>query len=365
MNALLSAFRFLLQASCVRRPASSHQIRVKQIYLFFSIALLFAACRGDKKVDVSNIPVNITISRFDHDFDGMRTKPMAAQAEFLKKKYGIFYQDFIERILQAGSVKDTAYFGVLRRVFSNKAYFDLKQEVDLVYPNLDKQNDELTDAFRRIKYYFPRKQIPQVYAYFSGFQAQTSLGNHYFAIGLDLFLGADSKFYPALVENFPHYISRRFTPDNIPSRVVEGVFREDMFPEPDSDKTFLSKMIYSGKIMYLMDKVLPDVPDSIKIGYTAKQIKWCQDFKPQIWAYFIEENLLYETDFLKLQKYLNEAPFTNGLGVRNESAPKLGVWTGWQIVKQYTEKHPQVTLAQLMADDDAQTILNESRYRPK
>jgi gliding motility-associated lipoprotein GldB len=342
-----------------------HHNLTKQIYLFFSITLLFAACSRDKKVDVSNIPVNITVSRFDHDFDDMRTKPMAAQAEFLKKKYGIFYKDFIEQVLQAGSIKDTAYFETLRRVFHNQAYFDLKHEVDSIYPNMDKQNAELTDAFRRIKYYFPKKQIPQIYAYFSGFQAQTSIGDHYFAVGLDLFLGANSKFYPALIENFPHYISRRFTPDNLTPRVVEGFVREDMFPEPDSTKTFLDKMIYGGKIMYFMDKTLPDVPDSIKIGYTAKQLKWCQDFKPQIWAYFLEEDLLYETDFLKTQKYLNEAPFTNGLGVHNESAPKLGVWTGWQIVKEYMDKHPQITLAQLMADDDAQKILNESKYRPK
>lgn len=345
--------------------AMLHNKPIKQIYLFFSIALLFTACARDKKVDVSNIPVNITVLRFDRDFDEMRTKPMAAQAQVLKKRYGVFYQDFIERVLEAGSIKDTAYFSVLRDVFKSKDYADLKHEVDSIYPNLNKQNDELTDAFRRIKYYFPQKQIPHVYAYFSGFKAQTSIGNNYFAIGLDLFLGANSKFYPALVEAFPHYISRRFTPQNIAPRVVEGIAREDMFPERDDDKTLLSKMIYSGKIMYFMDLTLPDVPDSTKIGYTPQQLKWCQDFKPQIWAYLLDENLLYESDFLKTEKYLNEAPFTPGLGEHNQSAPKIAVYTGWQIVRQYMDKHPKITLAQLMADNDAQKILNESKYRPK
>jgi hypothetical protein len=267
--------------------------------------------------------------------------------------------------LQAGSIDDTAYFATLRKVFSSKDYLAVKHEVDSVYPNLNKQNDELTDAFRRIKYYFPKKQIPQVYAYFSGFQAQTSIGDKYFAIGLDQFLGADSKFYPALVEAFPHYISRRFTPQNITPRVVEGFVREDMFPERDDDRTLLSKMVYSGKVLYFMDRTLPDVPDSTKIGYTPDQLKWCDDFKPQIWAYLIDENLLYESDMLKIQKYINEAPFTPGLGVHNQSAPKIAVYTGWQIVKQYMDKHPQITLAQLMADNDAQKILNESKYRPK
>lgn len=339
--------------------------RYLQIYLFFSIALVFVACKHNKKIDVSNIPVNITIERFDHDFDGMRTKPMAAQAEFLKNKYGIFYQDFIERVLKVGSINDTGYFKTLRQVFASPDYMAVKNEVDSVYANTNALNEGLTDAFRRIKYYYPQCRLPKIYAYFSGFQAQTSIGNNYYAIGLDLFLGANSKFYPAIIEDFPHYMSRRFTPDNVVPRVIEGFVREDMFPEKDDDKSLLTRMVYNGKIMYLMDQLLPDVPDTTKIGYTTQQLKWCEDFKPQIWAWFLDENLLYETDYLKIQKYLTEAPFTPGLGEKNNSAPKLAVWTGWQIVRQYMDRHPEVTLQQLMANNDAQQILNESRYKPK
>jgi gliding motility-associated lipoprotein GldB len=344
---------------------SFNSLKATQIYLIFLTSLLFTACGRSKKVDVSNIDINVKIERFDHDFDAMRTKPMLVQADYLKKKYGIFYRDYIERIMQAGSLRDTAYFKTLRDVFNAQSYTDLKHEVDSIFPNLDKQNEEITDAFRHIKYYFPQKNLPKVYAYFSGFQAQTSIGDGYFAIGLDLFLGANSKFYPALTDAFPHYISRRFTPENITPRVVEGIAREDMFPENDLDKSLLSKMIYNGKILYFMDNMLPSVPDSTKIGYTPKQIKWCDDFKSQVWGYFLEENLLYETDYEKIQKYLGEAPFTPGLGEKNDAAPKLAIWTGWQIVRQYMDKNPNVTLPQLMADRDAQKILNGSKYRPK
>ena len=337
-----------------------------QIYLFFLIAFMFAACGRNKKIDVGNIPVNVDIARFDRDFDEMRTKPMAEQAELLKNKYGAFYQDFIERILQAGSIRDTGYFKTVRAILASPDYMALKLEVDSVYPNLSLQNEQLTDAFRRVKYYFPQTKIPKIYSYFSGFRAQTALGDQYYGIGLDQFLGANSKFYPAIIEEFPHYVSRNFKPDNIAPRVLEGFIRENMFPEKESDdKTLLTRMVYNGKIMYLMDQVLPDVADSTKIGYTAQQLKWCDDFKSEVWAWFLDQNLLYESDYTKVQKYLTEAPFTPGLGEKNESAPKLGVWTGWQIVRQYMERHPKVTPAQLMEMDDAQKILNESRYKPK
>lgn len=340
----------------------------KPFYFFLLAIALISACTNHKKIDVSNIPVDVKIERFDKEFDAMRTKPMGAQAAYLQRKYGVFYSDFIGLILQDRGIKtsDTAYFKLLRQVFANQAYNDLKHDVDSVYKDgMDKQDEELTDAFRHIKYYFPKKQLPKVYAYYSGFEAQTVIGNGYFGIGLDLFLGANSRFYPALTNAYPHYLSQFFNKQNITPRVVEGIVREEMFPENDSSKTLLSKMIYSGKIMYFMDRVMPDVADSTKIGYTSAQIKWCEDFKSKIWAYFLDENLLYESDYPKIQKYFNEAPFTPGLGEKNESAPKLAIWTGWQIVKQYMDKHPEVTLPALMANPDAQKILNDSKYKGK
>lgn len=342
------------------------QILKKQIYLFFLICVLLVSCKRKDKIDVSGIDLNIKIERFDHDFDGFRGSNYPTKAAQLYRHYGIFYPDFIERILNAGSIKDTAYFANLRQVFAAKSYIDLKHEVDSVYPNLDKQEAELTDAFKHIKYFYPQKRLPHIYAYFSGFQAQSSIGNNYFAIGLDLFLGSNSKFYPALIEEFPHYISRRFTPDNMVPRVIESMTREDMFEEQaDDDRTLLSRMIYNGKIMYFMDQVLPDVPDSTKIGYTNQQLKWCADNQANIWGYFLEDNLLYESDYQKIQKYLTEAPFTPGLGDHNNSAPKLAVWTGWQIVKQYMDSNPKVSLQQLMTERDEQKILAQSKYRPK
>ena len=339
----------------------------KQIYLFFLACLLVLSCGRSKKINVSNIPVDVKIERFDQEFYAMHTKPMARQAAYLQNKYEVFYRNYLGLLFQDEGIntRDTAYFALLRQVFAGQPYNDLKHDVDSVFPNTDKEDAELTDAFRHIKYYFPKKNLPKVYAYFSGFQAKEMIGNDYFGIGLDLFLGGDSRFYPALTENFPHYMSRNFNPQNITPRVIEGIAREDMFPESDSSKSLLSKMIYNGKIMYFMDDILPDVPDTTKIGYTGVQLKWCQDFQSKIWAYFLDENLLYESDYPKIQKYLAEAPFTPGLGEKSESAPKLAIWVGWQIVRQYMDKHPDVSLPTLMANTDAQKILNDAKYRPK
>jgi hypothetical protein len=142
------------------------------------------------------------------------------------------------------------------------------------------------------------------------------------------------------------------------------VTREDLFPELDQDKSLLSKMIYNGKLLYFMQQIQPNEAESTLIGYTAKQMKWAHQFESDTWAFFLEQNLLFDTDYMKIQKYLAEAPFTPGLGTQNDSAPKLGVFIGWQIVKNYMEENKNITLKELMLEKDTQKILRLAKYHP-
>ncbi|MBC8053394.1 MAG: gliding motility lipoprotein GldB [Sphingobacteriaceae bacterium] len=335
-----------------------------QIYLFFLIALFVFACKNKKDVDVSHIDLEIKIERFDKELSSLTPQDLEEKIPALQKKYGFFYQDFIEGMLSVGNTGDTSYLRNLRTVLTDKDFNDLKAEVASKFPDLEKQENELEDAFKHVKYYYPNQGIPKVIAFFSGFSVQTPIGNNYVGVGLDMFLGANSKFYPAIRGSLPAYITRRFTPENITPRVMEAFIREDLFPEPDETTSLMQKMIYNGKILYFMDAVMPDLPDSLKIGYTSAQYEWAESYEAGIWGYFLEQNLVYEADYMKIQKYLTEAPFTPGIGEKNESAPKLGVFIGWKIVKEYMDKNPEVTIQALMKDQDFQKILDKSKYRP-
>ena len=71
---------------------------------------------------------------------------------------------------------------------------------------------------------------------------------------------------------------------------------------------------------------------------------------------------LFKAEPLLLSSYLNDGPFT--AEVSQESPGRLGTWVGWRIAESYMENHPEVSLQQLMAEGDAQKILEESRYKP-
>jgi hypothetical protein len=272
----------------------------------------------------------------------------------------------MEKMVGAGPTWDTVYYTNLRSILRNKDYLELSATVAQTFPSLEKQQLELNQAFRYIKYYYPKQKFPRLISFISGFAVQTPIGNDYIGIGLDMFLGKNGdRFYPALRQSIPQYISRRFNPENISPRVIEAFIREEMFLENDADRTLISKMVYNGKILYFMDSVLPAITDILKIGYSTEQLEWCKENEAGIWAYFLENDLLFESDYMKIQRYLSEAPFTPGLGENSSSAPKLGVWTGWQIVRQYMEKNPDISVQQLMLEKDAQKILAGSKYKPR
>ncbi len=354
-------------------------MRTIQIYLFFLICFVAASCNNKKGVDVSKINLKVSIERFDKELNALRGQRsevggrrseadgLQQRAQELRKKYTWFYDDYMEQMLSVGSpAAGTDYLNGLTAVLQNKDYLELRSAVEKAFPDISMHEKDLNDAFKHVRYYYPEQKIPRLITFVSGFAVQTPIGNDYIGIGLDMFLGSHGdKFYPALRQSIPYYIARRFTPENITPRVIEAFVREDMYPEEDKDRTLLAKMIYNGKILYAMDAFMPEVADALKIGYTTQQMQWCKENEGGIWAYLLENELLFNSDYMKIQRYLAEAPFTPGIGENSESAPKLGVWMGWQIVRKYMEKNPDVTLQQLLLEKDAQKILSESKYKPK
>ena len=334
-----------------------------QIYLFFLGIITVFSCKQDTRPDVSNIKLDIKIKRFEKDLFEGKNKNIVSTDSVLAKNYGLFYDDFAHRIVGRPNFNSTE---VLAGLYTDTAYTLLNKEVDSVFPNLKQQEKELTETFKYIKYYYPKIKVPQFISFLSGFAYQVPIGDNYLGIGLDLFLGKDNKYYGAIINSVPMYQSNRFSPEYMVSRVAEVYVREEIIKENDEDKNLLSKMIYNGKVLYFLDQVLPkNTPDSIKIGYTTRQLNWSNNFEGNIWAFFLNQELIYQSDLQKIQTYITDGPFTPGLGERESSAPKLGFFIGWQIVKKYMKENPSVSLQQLIAETDAQKILTKAKYKPK
>jgi hypothetical protein len=129
------------------------------------------------------------------------------------------------------------------------------------------------------------------------------------------------------------------------------------------DETLLNDMVSWGKVCFFMEKVMPCVPDSAIIMYSEKELNDVNRNMDIIWGHFIENKLFYETKNDIKRRYVEEAPKVAVIG--DKCPGRIGRYIGWQIVKAYMEKNPEVTLADLMDETDAQKIFKLSKYKPK
>ncbi|HOO08966.1 MAG TPA: gliding motility lipoprotein GldB, partial [Cyclobacteriaceae bacterium] len=128
------------------------------------------------------------------------------------------------------------------------------------------------------------------------------------------------------------------------------------------DRTVLADLISYGKSYYFAKQMLPCVPDSVLIGYTAEELKGSRENSDLIWKRLVQDEVFYSTSHLIKQKYIAERPKTLEVG---EKCPgRIATWVGWEVVKKYMAGHSGVGLPQLMQNPSAKEIFSESGYKP-
>jgi hypothetical protein len=182
------------------------------------------------------------------------------------------------------------------------------------------------------------------------------------AVGLQLHMGNKYSLYRSSIGQsvFPDYISRRFTPDYIAVNCMKNIIN-DIVPEKGGSAPLVELMVEKGKRLYVLDKILPYTHDTLKTGYTAKQMKGCYEHEGMIWNFFLTNSLLFNIEPANIKSFMEEAPNTPELGEQSPGA--IGVFVGWQIVKKYMSKHSDLSLNELL-NTDAKKIFEESKYKP-
>jgi hypothetical protein len=323
----------------------------------FWLLLALMSCRHDSqraiKVDPADLPdVQVHIKRYGKALFEIDTTRFTEGLKKIQPEFSYFLD---------ADLNDTANVNQLFSFVADTQVRRLYRETMKVYPDLNDLENELSDAFSRYKYFFPGNRIPSVYTYISDvyYERPVWLKDTVLVIALDVYLGSDYYLYPYL--GLPRYKIRCMAPPYIAPDVMKALYFGDVWTNPKM-KTLLDRMIAGGKMLYYLDAVLPGVPDTVKLCYPKKKLDWAEENEKNIWAFLVHDELLYSTDFNTQSNLINDGPFTKGFS--KESPSRLGIYIGWQIVKDYMANHPEVSLLQLMKTDDSQLILQQSRYKP-
>ena len=341
---------------------------MKRYFLYSLIILIFNSCSNSShEGDISKVKVDITINRLDKDlfnFDNNIEKHIKE----ISSKYGSFFDLYNQKIISLGEVNNKAYPDYLNRFLTDKTINELVEETKKVFPTLDFLQSDLTNAFKHIKYYFPKTKTLNFYTYTSGFQPNNVItGDGFIGINLDLYLGSNCRFYPLL--KYPTYALTNLHKERIIVDCMLGYSAMEFPIDNDKSNTFLDAMIYEGKLLYFAEKMLPTLNDELICGYKKNQLKWCEENESMMWKFIIETKeektdkiLLFSNNYLTIKKFLGDGPFTPFFSKKSPS--RAGKWIGWQIVRCYMENNPKITISSLMHEQDCQKILNKAKYKP-
>jgi hypothetical protein len=114
--------------------------------------------------------------------------------------------------------------------------------------------------------------------------------------------------------------------------------------------------------MFLLDVLLPEVADSIKMNWSSEQMLWAESNEGQVWEELARQEVLFETKPLDINKWTDPAPFTNFGKIPTESPGQLGIWMGWNVVRDYMMQNKELTLQQLLNEKNYQKMLKA--YHP-
>lgn len=312
--------------------------------------------------DVSGINLEVKVRRFDQDLFALDTANLETGMERLAQKYPVMLPLFAVNIIHDQTNPDEtpaeAVGGFLRSA-QVRAVYDTVQQV---YGDLRWLERDLTQMFKYYQYYFPKKPVPEVVVMVSEFATDAfTAGDSLCGIGLDMFLGENYPAYFASPSTEPAYIRRQFQKDYMTVRLAKAL-AQNIADVPPGER-LLDQMLHNGKMLYIVDCLLPKVPDSLKMGYTREQMEGSIANEQAVWARLLEQNLLYSTDAKKLRKLVSPSP--NAPVVFQEAPGEIGNWMGWQIVKTYMKRHPQTAMDDLLNFRDAQKFLEESKYKPQ
>ena len=332
----------------------------KTIFYIIGVFLLTACHNGRTYFpkDLESQPIDIV--RFDNALMNVHDSTVAQDIRVLYDEYPEFMPLWVEDILGIPAA-DTAYLETALPQFLNDTLYGFKNtnaREQQIFADITGLEKSLSKAFSRIQWLYPNADIPSLYFFFSGFQTPIYFNEELIGIGADMYLGSDYEYYNRVVYEYQKQTMR---PECIPVDVVSAyLFRT--LPYTSAKSRLLDQMMYRGKVMYLTAQIFDDLPPYEVMGWTKEQWEWCVRNERAIWHLVMDNRDLFKTESLVLTGYLNDGPFTSE--VSQDSPGRLGIWLGWRIAESFMEHNENVTLQELMAEGDAQKILEESYYKP-
>jgi len=324
---------------------------MKQFLFLFTVLFVVCSCSAQ-----STDTVSLKIQRFDVAL--FQYLENTDNRDVFSDEYRPFLDVFGQQVLQIGSCDSTGFEDRLQQFFSEPALRKLYADEIQLFSTIESYEKELAEGMALLLTEFPGLKLPFIYMHVSGWNQNVVVTDSLLSISADKYLGADYALY---MEHFYDYERQMMSPDRIVPDYLLGFLMAN-FPFEGKEDVLLDRMLYEGKLRYILSRIHPERNEWEYVGYTKEEYAWCQKHQSRIWKTILEHKHLYTSNYFITSQYLNPAPYTAFLPA--ESPGRVGLWVGYQIIVSLMKHHPEISLLELMQMRDVQELLKLSRYKP-
>lgn len=326
------------------------------LVLFMFLSLINCKGQGNSAANYSAAEP-LPVHRFDQAFLTLLESPDTEKIAAFQAEYAPMIR-VLERSLFKTATTDSAEVDMdrLLNYFSEPTLLQLYKATENTFADVSSIEQSLASGFEFLKAELPDLQVPAIYLHVSGLNQNVLVADSLLSISIDKYLGAD---FPLYQDFFYDYQLRRMQASAVvPDYFTAWLYAE--YPFEGKEEVLLERMIYEGKIKYLVQLSVPSVSEEELFGFTSEELAWCKANESGIWKSIVEKKHLYTPDVLTTLKYFEGQP---SVFISEEAPGNLGPWVGYQIVKKEIER-TKSSLAALMQNNNAQDILTQSRYKP-
>lgn len=284
------------------------------------------------------------------------------QGEYSQEKLLQEHKDFLElygqEVIGIGRTDSVGFFTRLQTYFSHLELLELYKNELKCFEQIEPLEEQLATALGFLHASFDSLPPLQLYLHTSGLLQNLVTDGKFLSVSADKYLGSN---YPLYQQFFYDYQTQNMKPDRLVPDCVLGYLLSTFSLPPQAD-SFLDRIVYEGKLRYLLSLALPGLSKEEVLGYTAEQENWCANNESKLWKYIVENKVLYSKDLLLIDKFIAEAPYTAPLS--DSSPARVGIWLGYQIIQAYRKEMHQQSLEEMMHQTNAQEILRLSKYKP-
>ena len=255
---------------------------------------------------------------------------------------------------------DSSVLRGLQDFYSKPYVGEAEKYVKSELGNLEKEKENISTCFKRLKFHFPNKPYPKkIVLANSNFVTNASCYNSIILVGLERYLGEKNALIQSLnPDEFPRWIKKGMNKKFLIRDVLSAWISTKMVAT-DTTGYLTAKMVQWGKTHLLTEMALrlnnEDVNPEIILRWNKAEMKWANENEKAFLDYLYKNELLFSQNEETHAFLLQNGPYSSGFST--DSPDRMGQYLGWKMARKYLFDE-NISLKELMTIDFDKILKN-------